>query len=136
MSERKPIFSVTIHPRWADQDSYGHINNVAYFRYIEEARAQWFLTLGHALDGAGAGPVVVDCGSNYRREWRHPHALEVRGFVAAIGNSSFTIEHEMWPADGGELVTTGHSKLVWFDHETRRSAPLPPALRELLQQSL
>jgi len=27
--------------RWADMDMLGHVNNVAYFRYMEQARIEW-----------------------------------------------------------------------------------------------
>lgn len=33
---------VDIELRWADQDAYGHVNNVAYARYLEEARVRVF----------------------------------------------------------------------------------------------
>ncbi len=32
----------TIQLRWADTDAYGHVNNVSYLRYIEEARIRVF----------------------------------------------------------------------------------------------
>jgi acyl-CoA thioester hydrolase len=33
---------VDIALRWGDQDAYGHVNNVAYARYLEEARVRVF----------------------------------------------------------------------------------------------
>ena len=36
--ERFPIF-------WGDMDALGHVNNVTYFRYMEQARVAWFETL-------------------------------------------------------------------------------------------
>lgn len=33
---------VDIELRWGDQDAYGHVNNVAYARYLEEARVRVF----------------------------------------------------------------------------------------------
>ncbi|QIM16402.1 acyl-CoA thioesterase [Leucobacter insecticola] len=34
--------TVDIELRWGDQDAYGHVNNVAYARYLEEARVRVF----------------------------------------------------------------------------------------------
>lgn len=31
---------VDIQLRWGDEDAYGHINNVAFLRYLEEARVR------------------------------------------------------------------------------------------------
>lgn len=33
---------VDIELRWGDQDAYGHVNNVAFARYLEEARVRVF----------------------------------------------------------------------------------------------
>ncbi len=38
--------------RWGDQDAYGHINNVAYARYLEESRVRVFW-LGTAREQTG-----------------------------------------------------------------------------------
>lgn len=35
--------------RWGDEDRYGHVNNVVFFRLLEEARARW-ITDGHPDD--------------------------------------------------------------------------------------
>ena len=34
--------TVTLQLRWADTDHYGHVNNVTYLRYVEEARIRAF----------------------------------------------------------------------------------------------
>ena len=32
--------------RWADNDAYGHINNVAYYAFFDTAVNQWLLRAG------------------------------------------------------------------------------------------
>jgi acyl-CoA thioester hydrolase len=43
-------------------DAYGHINNVQYIRYLEEARVQPLIRLGAALEGAAQAPVIINVG--------------------------------------------------------------------------
>ena len=31
--------------RWSDMDALGHVNNVVYFRFMEQARIEWFDSL-------------------------------------------------------------------------------------------
>ena len=31
---------------WGDMDSFGHVNNVVYFRYFENARVEYFQRIG------------------------------------------------------------------------------------------
>src|SRR5690606_8171388 len=44
---QKPLLYVAqVSVRWADMDSYGHVNNTLYIQYLEEARVAWFEKLG------------------------------------------------------------------------------------------
>lgn len=43
---------VELQLRWGDQDAYGHVNNVAYARYLEEARVRVFWR-GNARQNTG-----------------------------------------------------------------------------------
>ncbi|WP_166984575.1 acyl-CoA thioesterase [Canibacter zhoujuaniae] len=47
-----PKAHVDIELRWGDQDAYGHINNVAFARYLEEARVRLFW-MGTAREDTG-----------------------------------------------------------------------------------
>ncbi|HUH85040.1 MAG TPA: thioesterase family protein [Stellaceae bacterium] len=54
------------------------------------------------------------------------------GLIGA-GNSSIRLLHEMRHAKTGERLALFHQSGVHFDMETRRSAPMPPELREKAQ---
>ena len=43
---KKKIHETIISIRWGDMDSYRHINNTVYFRYMEQARIEWITSLG------------------------------------------------------------------------------------------
>ena len=36
---------VDLKPRWADMDAYGHVNNVTWLEYLQEARVDMFRAL-------------------------------------------------------------------------------------------
>ncbi|MGO8917590.1 MAG: thioesterase family protein [Stellaceae bacterium] len=59
--------------------------------------------------------------------------LVLKSGLIAAGNSSLRMVHEMRQAQSGELLARFHQSGVHFDMEARRSAPLPPALRERAQ---
>ncbi len=56
-------FVVNIPLRWGDMDAMSHLNNVMYFRLMEEARIQWFQEFGFPdaahCRGADPGACVV-----------------------------------------------------------------------------
>ena len=50
------VIQIPLQVRFGDIDSYGHVNNVTFLQYLEDARVQLIHTpLGDAA-GAGAGP--------------------------------------------------------------------------------
>jgi len=42
MIEKLLLHTAHIPVRWGDMDSYGHVNNILYMQYLEEARVAWF----------------------------------------------------------------------------------------------
>jgi acyl-CoA thioester hydrolase len=103
----RPVAKVTlnrngyIHPlrvRWSDLDSYGHVNNVRYYDYIQEARLALFsATVGWpAEETKDEVWLVVRQDVEYLRpmDFRQD-PYEVGTIVSGIGNRSITLEAEI-----------------------------------------
>lgn len=140
MSNRPLLFSIAIPTRWGEEDRYGHINNVEYFRYFEEARVQWLRGLAEAgcnVDGRDNGPVVIEVAATYLKPVHYPATVVVKGFVRKLGNTSVVLDHELVTLDRPDSVfTRGHTAIVWVDHRSQKAIPLPDALRSHLQAFL
>ena len=125
------LHRMTMPVRWGDMDALGHVNNIMYFRYFEQARIAWYEGAGFAPLGTGDdGMVIVDNRAEYLRPVVYPAAMEIRMGGHSPGRSSFMTTYTI--AVDGRLCTRGGSKIVWIDTSTGRSAPLPEALRERL----
>jgi acyl-CoA thioester hydrolase len=79
-------------------DAFGHVNNVTFFAYMQEARTG-MLFAGEAADHIPdliKGVVVARHEIDYRRplEWR-PEPIEVDVWTTQIRSSSFTLRYEM-----------------------------------------
>ena len=137
MSDRPLLFSIAIPTRWGDEDRYGHINNVVYFRYFEEARVQWLRNLSeHAVpvDGRETGPVVIEVAATYLKPLHYPATVIVKAYVRKLGTSSLILDHELVTAEHPETIyTRGHAAIVWVDHRINKAIPLPEAMRTHLQ---
>ncbi len=121
--------------RWADNDSYGHINNVAYYGYFDTIVNEYLISAG-ALDihrGAVIG-LVVETGCRYFAPLEFPQKLEGALRVAKIGNSSVRYELAIFKAGEDRPAAEGHFIHVYVDRTTRRPAPLPEALRRALER--
>jgi acyl-CoA thioester hydrolase len=127
------VFSTSIPIRWGDMDAFGHVNNTTYFRYMEQARIEWFAQL---LAGSGheeGGPVLINAQCSFLRQLRYPGTVEVTVYVGAVGRSSIETMYEMRRSDQPDIVyAAGAAKVVWTNLKQEKSAPLPDQIRARL----
>ena len=128
-------FTINLTVRWGDMDSFGHVSNAIYLRYLEECRAGWMESVPSHWQGAEAGPVVANININYRRPLRWPANIEVTLKPRSPGRSSIKLEHEIRGIgnDGKELdlFADATCTLVWIDKKNGEAVPLPNCIREL-----
>lgn len=121
--------------RWADNDVYGHVNNVAYYGYFDTIVNEYLISSG-ALDihnGAVIG-LVVETGCKYFSPLEFPQKLEGALRVAKIGNSSVRYEIAIFKAGEDKPAAEGHFIHVYVDRATRKPVSLPGELRKALER--
>ena len=110
--------------RWGDMDALGHVNNTAYFRYMEEARVGWLQAqTGGSGFGSGEGTVIVNASCNFLVPLVYPADVEVRMYLGSPGRSSVGSYYDI--LSGGTKYADGAAKIVWVDLATGRPSPLP-----------
>lgn len=120
--------------RWGDMDAYGHVNNALYIRYLEEARCQMLAKLDVALAGEKIAPVIVNVGCTFLRPVVYPDTVLIKCFGSEPGRSSFMSRYQIFSqAQDMALVSEGYAKLVWMDHHSGKSVPLPEHIRQHLE---
>lgn len=130
----KPMHSCTLALRWGDMDAYGHVNNTLYIRYLEEARVQLLRKLGTGLESEREAPVIVNVGYTFLRPLSYPDSVRIDCSVADPGRSSFMIHYRLYAESAPDtLAGEGYTKVVWMDHQTGRSVPLPDAVRAQIE---
>lgn len=97
--------------RWSDLDAYGHVNNVKYYDYIQEAR----IAMVSERLGWEQSPrwVVVRQDLDYHRpiDFRLT-PYEVVTAVAAVGNRSVTLTAQIRDPGGDTTFATARTVLV------------------------
>lgn len=119
--------------RWADNDIYGHVNNVTYYSYFDTA-VNLYLTARGVLDvqsGAVIG-LVVETGCAYFAPVAFPDVLDIGLRVSRLGQSSVRYELAVFKAGEDDACAQGHFVHVYVDRGTRRPVELPPPLRAAL----
>jgi acyl-CoA thioester hydrolase len=81
----------TIPTRWADNDAYGHVNNVVHYAWFDTAVNAWLVEAG-LLDIAHGDPIglVVETRCAYFAALTFPQQVEVGIAVERLGGSSVT----------------------------------------------
>src|SRR5258708_4414401 len=80
---------------WGDMDSYRHVNNVVYFRYLENARLEYFQRMGwfEYEQQTGIGPILAATSARFRRALAFPDDIAIAARVTDIGEDRFSLEH-------------------------------------------
>jgi acyl-CoA thioester hydrolase len=133
MKNRKLVHTARIPIRWGDMDALGHVNNAVYFRYLEQARVEWFTDAGCGWDSNQEGPVIVNAHCTFLKQLKYPGEIEVRTFVGAPGRSSFETYQEVRRVDQPEvLAAEGGAKVVWVNFVSEKSVLLPARIMSIL----
>ncbi|HYD63779.1 MAG TPA: thioesterase family protein [Noviherbaspirillum sp.] len=136
MTSKRLVHTTRMAIRWGDMDAMGHVNNTVYFRYLEQARIEWFTEAGCEPDPNGEGPVIINARCTFIKQLKYPGGIEVSTYVGAPGRSSFEMYHEIRRIDQPDvLCSEGGAKVVWVDFPSEKSAPLPERIRVLLPET-
>ena len=121
------------HVRFSDVDVYGHVNNVKYFEYYQEARIAFIASLADG-DVNSIRQVVARIDVDYRRPILfRPEPYAVESWVTRIGTTSYDLSSRIvdGPA-GGETYSQAEVRLVAYDLAAQRSRPLTDVERSRL----
>lgn len=140
MSNGHFAIDIKIPVAWGEQDGFGHLNNVVYFRYFENVRMYYLERIGvlRSHQEQGIGVLLASTTCNFLRPVTWPNELTVRTGCTAIGNTSFTLAYEITDKIG-ITVATGTSIQVMFDYSADHKVPVPVTVRtaiHLLQPDL
>ncbi|MCL6636684.1 MAG: acyl-CoA thioesterase [Alicyclobacillus sp.] len=117
--------------RFRDTDALGHVNNATYFTYIEEARCQLVREMG--LSGPLIPLLLVAVKAEYRAQTFHGELLDIESWVTRIGRASFDMHQRIVRQGDGREVFCADAVMVYYNHETQKSARIPDNLRAFLQ---
>jgi acyl-CoA thioester hydrolase len=119
---------ITIERRFSDLDLLGHVNNVVYHEYLQEARFRLLATLGR--ETVEAAPMVVA-----RQEIDHISPLHAsiepvlaQTWIESIGRSSFVVACTLYDAPG-VVAAQARSVLVFIDAVTGKSVSMSESMR-------
>lgn len=122
--------------RWADNDVYGHVNNVTYYSYFDTAVNQWLITAGllniHSIDENQPVGLVVANSCQYFSSIAFPQQLSIGLRIDHIGTSSVRYVLAVFAADADLACAIGEFTHVYVHRTSRKPMPLPDIWRTQL----
>lgn len=127
--------------RWADLDSYGHVNNAQAFDYLQQARitatTQWDPEMARA-GAKGSRHVWLVARQDVDYVAQLDHRMQPYDVLVApvrLGASSVTLAAEIVDPESGAVHVRGRTVLVCADQDLRKT-DLPDSTRERLTAQL
>lgn len=122
-----------IQTRWADNDCYGHVNNVVYYSWFDSAVNRLLLERGLLGPEAEWVGLVAHTQCDYFTSVAFPQELEIGLRVASLGTSSVRYELAVFVSGNDQPAAQGEFVHVYVDTGARRPLPgLPAPLRRAL----
>src|SRR5260370_10237367 len=143
------VLWVPIEVRYGDFDVQGHVNNVGYFTYFEQARVEFFSQLrgrareeaapttedGATSAGTALGPedipfVVISAEAVYRRPITVLAPVVVGLDCARLTHTSMDLRYVLCDQPGGTLYASGATTITSVDQQSGRPRALPGWARQ------
>ena len=124
------VYDDSVH--WGETDMFGHINNVAYFRYIESARVKYMaevLSVDFGPDSSDTC-LLLDLQCRFISQLHFPSDIEIGVRTERMGSKSFDLYSELFRKGEDSPFAVSTAVLVWYDFTVQKTKPIPPEIRQ------
>lgn len=103
---------------WSEMDLFGHVNNVAYFKYVQAARVNYCESVGINTYNPNIKQSFAVAASNceFKKPLYYPEEICIISIAEWIKNTSFKLVHSIYNSKN-ELVATANDIIVLFDYD-------------------
>lgn len=133
MHSKKLLHSHQFAIRWGDLDAYNHLNNTAYFLYVQEARFELMRHYNLAYDGkAQSAPILLHTSFSFKKQVNYPETILIETYLVKVERKKVFLEHVVKSATQPELIYGLCEALVmWYDFERNVTVNPPEEIYHL-----
>ena len=122
------MFAKEIIVRFGECDGLGHVNNVVYFEYMEDARSDVFRLFNPALELKDWNLIVASARCEFLQQIKYAEKIRVYTWFGRLGQSSFDVEHGL-QNELGVWVARGQATMIHYDYKLSKSTSIPLSIR-------
>lgn len=130
---------------WGDCDSFRHVNNVQYLRWLESGRMKFLSVLSSQLppeqqanmvQGKGKSFILAGANLRYRRPVTYPDTCIVGTALREINDKRTKCVQEgvVYSVKQQAVVLTADQIFVSYDYDTLKSCPMDPEVDAIVQR--
>lgn len=121
---------------WGDMDALAHINNVAYFRYFENARVAYFERTAIMGPGemTGIGPILANASCRFKAPITYPDQIRVGIRAKDLQKDRFTMEFAVFSEKLQRVAADGEGLIVAYDYGRLQKADAPERWRRAIAE--
>jgi acyl-CoA thioester hydrolase len=125
---------VRVEVPFGDVDAMGHVNNVAYLRYLEFARQKYWLSMLGSADFLDIDFIVARAEIDYRSPSAMGEILEIDIRVSRMGRSSFDFSYTVRATADNRLVAEAKTTQVSWDWRAGKKTVLSDERRRQIEE--
>jgi acyl-CoA thioester hydrolase len=112
---------------WGEMDSFGHVNNIVYFRWFESARIKYFDCVGFRdpASNRGVAPILASTSCRFRKALTYPDTILAGARVTELSADRFTMEYRIVSAWRNVVAAEGGGVVVAYDYNKHTKAAVP-----------
>ena len=123
--------------RWADNDLYGHINNVVYYSYFDTVANQYLIEFAdfNPINASIIG-VVVHSNCTYIKAIAYPNKIEAGLTIKKLGKTSVTYGIGIFKKGEKTAYAYGEFVHVFVNRKDNQPTSIPKKINEAFQKIL
>ncbi len=114
---------------FSDVDMMRHVNNVAYVRWAETLRSEYYARVMKEAINGEHGMIQATIAFVYERELVYRERVATGCRISRIGTKSWDFEYEIWSESSGHRAAHGITTMVAFDFLAKESIVIPTPWR-------
>jgi acyl-CoA thioester hydrolase len=130
-----PVF-IEIPVAWGEMDAFQHVNNVAYFRYFENARIVYFDKIGiiDMMRQSGIGPILGSTSCTYKLPLTYPDTVSVGAKTERIEDDRMVMRYAIVSHRHQKLAAEGDGVVVMYNYRESKKTSMPDELRRRITE--
>jgi len=119
---------------WGDMDAHGHVNNVVYFRYMENARVEYYRRIGkyEFEEKTGITLVVKTASCRYVSTLSCPDRISIGARVSEMNDEQIIMQYIIVNSGTKQLAALGEAAIVALQIKDNSRVAFPAELRQAI----